>query len=150
MFALMPWTRRMNELLPGNVRARDWIPDEFENLFDRFLPLMEMPERFYPWGLTTEEKDNEFLVRVELPGFAPEEVRVEMLGERLTVEAEHPLPAEGTAPRPERDHRHVRRVLTVPAGIDPARVEAIFRHGVLEVHLPRTPEAAARRIEVKT
>jgi len=129
----------------------DRIPEEFENLFDRFMrmPLMEVPERVYPWGLTTEERENEFVVRVELPGFAPEEVRVELLGERLSIEAEHPVPAEGAEVRPERERRHVRRIMTVPEGIDPARVEATFRHGVLEVHLPRTPEATARRIEVK-
>jgi len=138
----------MNELRPMTRR----MPEDFENLFNRFfsMPLMETPEQFYPWGLTTEERENEFVVRVELPGFAPEEVRVELLGERLTVEAEHPVPTGGTEERPQREHRHARRVVTVPAGIDPARVEATFRHGVLEVHLPRTPEAAARRIEVKT
>jgi len=126
------------------------MPEEFENLFDRFLnmPLMERVPELYPWGLTTEEKENEFVVRVELPGFAPEEVRVELLGERLTVEAEHPAPTEAAAETPER--RHVRRMLTVPEGIDPERVEATFRNGVLEVYLPRIPEAAARRIEVKT
>jgi HSP20 family molecular chaperone IbpA len=36
-----------------------------------------------------------------------------------------------------------------PPGIDPARVEASYCSGVLEVHLPRTPEAKARRVEVK-
>jgi len=148
MFALMPWTRRMNELVPMTER----IPEGFENLFNRFLgmPLMEVSERLFPWGLTTEEREKEFVVRVELPGFAPEEVRVELLDERLNVEAEHPVPAEGAAEIPEREHRHVRRMVTVPAGIDPARVEATLRNGVLEVHLTRIPEAAARRIEVKT
>jgi len=148
----MPWTRRTNELVPRSERRMGLIPESFENLFNRFfdLPLMEMPERLYPWGLTTEEKENEFMVRAELPGFAPEEVHVELLGERLTIEAEQPVPTEGAEVRPERERMHVRRILTVPAGIDPARVEATFRNGVLEVHLPRTPEATARRIEVKT
>jgi len=106
------------------------IPESFENLFNRFfdLPLMEMPERLYPWGLTTEEKENEFMVRAELPGFAPEEVHVELLGERLTIEAEHPVPTEGAEVRPERERMHVRRILTVPAGIDPARVEERYRN----------------------
>jgi HSP20 family protein len=146
MFALMPWTR--TELLP---RTKRLIP-EFETLLNRFLtwPMLEMPEWTVPRGLTTEERVKEFVVRVELPGFAPEEVRVEMLENRLTVEAEHPVPTEGAEARPEGEHWHVRRIVTLPPGIDPERIEAVYRNGVLEVRLPRTPEATARRIEVKT
>ena len=35
------------------------------------------------------------------------------------------------------------------AGVEPEKVEARYRNGVLEVHVPRTPEAQPRRIEVK-
>jgi len=89
------------------------------------------------------------VTRMELPGFAPEEVRVEWLGEQLTITAEHKVPAEGNGEKPEREHIRVRRVLTLP-GIIPEKAEAVFWNGVLEVHLPRTPEATPRRIEVKT
>jgi len=71
------------------------MPEEFEKLFARFTttwPVMETPE--YPWGLTLEEKEKEVVVRAELPGFEPEEVKVEVAGELLTVEAEHKEPAE--------------------------------------------------------
>ena len=42
------------------------------------------------------------------------------------------------------------RSFTLPAAVDPDKVEAHDRNGVLEVHLPRTEQAARRRIEVKT
>jgi HSP20 family protein len=122
---------------------------EFENLFNRFFnwPIAETSEE-YPWGLALEERETEVIVRAELPGFTPEEVRVELLGERLTIEAVHNVPAEGE--KPEREMARARRIVTLPRGIAPEKVEATFRNGVLEVHLPRTPEATARRIEVKT
>ena len=44
--------------------------------------------------------------------------------------------------------RHI--TVTVPPGVDPERVEARYRNGVLEVHMPLTPAATPRRIEVKT
>jgi len=110
--------------------------------------MMETTEWRYP--LTTEERENEVLVRVELPGFAPEEVRVEMLNGRMTIEAEHMVPAEGAGERPEREHIRVSRAFTLPEGINSEGVEAIYRNGVLEVHLPRTPEATPRRIEVRS
>jgi HSP20 family protein len=126
---------------------------EFGTLFNRLLrnwPVMETEEWMYPWGMTTEEKEKEFIVRVELPGFEPSEVKVELLGERLTVEAEHGKPAEGTEKKPEREYAHVRRTVTLPAEVELEKVEAMYRNGVLEVRFPRKPEAVGRRIEVKT
>ena len=38
----------------------------------------------------------------------------------------------------------------LPTGLDLERLEARYRNGVLEVHVPRTPGAVPRRIEVKT
>jgi HSP20 family protein len=126
------------------------MAEEFESLFNRLVnwPMIGTAEEINPRGLSMEERENEVVVRAELPGFTPEEVRVEMLGEQLTIEAVHKEPAEGE--RPERETHRARRLVTLPAGIAPEKVEATFRNGVLEVHLPRTPETTARRIEVKT
>jgi len=149
MFALMPWTRR-NLPVPRFESPFARIPD-FGTLVHRLLdtwPEMEMPEWPSGWGLTTEENEKELMVRFELPGFEPAEVKVEMAGDRLTVEAEHNEPAAKPEERAERTR--VRRVLTVPPGIEAAKIEATYRNGVLEVHLPREPEAVGRRIEVKT
>jgi len=156
MFALMPRTKRTTALLPRVETPFEWLPEEFETLFNRFFtwPVVEVPE--YPWGMTMEEKEKEVLVRFELPGFEPSEVKVEVLGERLTVEAEHKEPelkepAEKKVEKAtERVHTHVKRMVTLPEGVELEKVEALFRNGVLEVHLPRKPEAAGRRIEVKT
>jgi len=156
MFALKPLTnKRTMAPLPRLETPFGWLPDEFANLFNRFFtwPVMETPEMAYRWALTTDENEKEFVVRVELPGFAPEEVKVELLGEELLVEAEHKVPVEKTEKpeeKVERTYAHVKRVLTLPADVDREKVEAIYRHGVLEVHLPRKPEAAGRKIEVKT
>jgi len=128
----------------------DWMTEEFPALFDRLFgswPVVEMPERLP--RMTMEENDKEIIVRAELPGFEPAEVRVELLGEVLTVEAEHREAAEKTAEAAERTYAHMRREITLPAGVEAERIEATYRNGVLEIHLPRTPEAVGRRIEVK-
>jgi len=142
MFALMPWRR--TELLPRIENLFEWVPEEFERLWNRF-PMMERVEPMYRWGTTMEEGEKEIVVRSEVPGFAPAEVKVELLGNRLTIEAEHTV-AEGEE---KREHAHFRRVVTLPAGIAAEGLEAVYRNGVLEIHVPRTPEATPRRIEVK-
>jgi len=152
MFALMPWRKRTMAPLPRAETPLRWLPEEFENLFHRFLtswPVLETPEWPYRWGLTMEEKEKEVVVRVELPGFTPEEVKVELIGERLTVEAEHREPKEKEAEKMEGEYAHVKRELTLPPEVEWEKAEAVYRNGVLEVHLPRKPEAVGRRIEVK-
>jgi len=126
------------------------MPDEFENLFDRLMsfPVIEAPAWPNRWDLTTEENEKEFLLRFELPGFEPGEVKVEVIGDRLNVEAEHMPPAEKSGT--ERSFARARRTITLPPGANLETVEAIYRNGVLEVHVPRVPEALGRRIEVKT
>lgn len=152
MFALAPWRKRTMAPLPRVETPFRWPPDEFENLFHRFLtswPMMETPVWPYRWDLTMEEKEKEIVVRIELPGFMPEEVKVELAGDRLRVEAEHTEPAEKKE-KEETTYAHVKRELTLPPEIELEKAEAISRNGVLEVHLPKTPESLGRRIEVKT
>lgn len=158
MFALTPWTKRTTSLLPRAETPFGWMPEEFATLFNRFMtsmPILETPEWTYPWGMTIEEKEKEVVVRVELPGFAPEEIKVEVTGESLKVEAEHKEPAEkeekGEKKEPAKTaYAHVKRELTLSPLVEAEKAEAVYRNGVLEVHLPRKPEAVGRRIEVKT
>jgi len=147
MFALKPWTKRGRGLLPWTESPSDWMP-EVSRMFERFFPMIETFDP-YPWGVTTEEKEKEFEVRIELPGFEPTEVKVELLGERLTVEAEHKA-EKAEKGEAERVHAHVKRAITLLPELELAKAEATYRNGVLEVRVPRKPEAVGRRIEVKT
>jgi len=154
MFALMP-SRKRAALLPQTEETPfGWVPEVF-NRFFRSWPVIETPEWLYPWGLTMEEKEKEVIVRAELPGFEPEEVKVELTGETLTVEAEHKEPAEKTEEKGkekekvEREYAHVKRTITLPPTVELEKAEAIYRNGVLEVHVPRKPEVVPRRIELK-
>jgi len=153
MFGLMPLSKRGMAPLPRAETPFRWLPDEFDNLFNRFLtswPVFGTSEWPYRWGLTMEEKEKEVVIRVELPGFTPEEIKVELTGERLLVEAEHKEPAEQKEKTEERAYAHVKRELTLPPEVETEKAEAAYRNGVSEVHLPRKPEAVGRRIQVKT
>jgi len=150
MLGLAPWTRRALALPASPEAPLAWMPEGIAHLFNRFM--INFPEELEwtpPRGLTMEETEKEMIVRAELPGFEPAEVRVEVLGERLTIEAEHREPAPEGAEPAERVVAHVRRVVTLPPEVEGARAEATYRNGVLVVHIPRRPEAMARRIEVK-
>jgi len=156
MFALTPWRRGSRAPLARAEFPFGWMREEFPALFNRLFtdwPILETPEWPIGWGMTTEETEKEIVLRIEMPGFEPAEVNVELTGDRLTVEAEHKEPAEkGEKAKEtvERAYAHVKRVMTLPPAVEPEKAEAILRNGVLEVHLPRKPEAVGRRVEVKT
>jgi HSP20 family protein len=39
--------------------------------------------------------------------------------------------------------------MTLPTGIDPDKIKATFKNGVLEVHVPKLSQAAGKSIEVR-
>jgi HSP20 family protein len=130
----------------------DWFGREFSSLFDRAFPAWPVPFEVpweSRWGLAMEETENEYVVRAEAPGFEASELEVSLTGNTLTIRAEHRTP-EGAAAKVERPHGRLERTMTVPEGVNPEGVVAHYRNGVLEVHLPRAPEARSRRIEVRT
>lgn len=147
MFSLMP---RRRERTTENALARrayppfDLLRREFASLFGPLFPAWEME----PWGLEMEEREGEVVVRAEVPGFEPSELEVTLRGGVLTLRAEHTEPT--SEERAERRQARLERSVTLPPGIEPEKVEACYRNGVLEVHVPLTPAATPRRIEVKT
>jgi HSP20 family protein len=153
MSALKLWNDRPGALIPRVESRFGWMFDGLPALMQRFFsmaPLIEAPEWQHSWGLTTEEKDKEIVVKAELPGFEPKEVKVELVGDRLTIEAGHKEEAKKDEKNSEqRTYAHVKRAITLPPEIELDKTEATFRNGVLEVKVPRKPEAVGRRIEVK-
>jgi HSP20 family protein len=120
---------------------------ELDSLFDRMFGNWSalQDEGTLSWGLRLESDDKEVLVRAEAPGFEAGDFDVSVSGDTLHIRAERK--SEG---KEESAYGRLERWVTLPAGTDYDKVEARYRNGVLEVRLPRTPEAAGRRIEVKT
>ena len=155
MFSLMP--RRKEQGRSGSLMSREGSPFEpFDALFSRLFggfPISPWEEggRSMSWGLDVEETDKEVIVRAEAPGFEAKDFDVHLNGDVLTIQAEH-KEAKGKEGEAETERRYarLRRTLTLPQGTDAEKVEATYRNGVLEMHLPRKPEALGRRVEVKS
>jgi len=151
MFGLMPWRKdkMAGPLLPE--APFQLMRRELDSLFGRFFGLLprEWAELDQPvgWGMTVEEKDKEVVLKAEAPGFEVGDFDVRLVGDELIIEA---LRKEEKKDGEELERRlHLRRAIAMPAGIDPDKVEAFYRKGMLEVHLPRTAEAMGRKVEVK-
>ncbi len=91
----------------------------------------------------------------ELPGVAPDAVDLSVKEDVLTIRGSRTAPeasAEGEFSwhRRERAYGDFQRLVQLPFRVDPERVEARFRDGVLEVELHRPEEDKPRRIEIKS
>jgi HSP20 family protein len=96
-------------------------------------------------------RDEEVLVRAELPGVKREELTVELTGDLLTIRGEQhheERKEEGDLVRAEIARGAFSRTMTMPAGLDGEHVKAEFKDGVLEVHLPKLEKTERRRIEI--
>jgi len=99
-----------------------------------------------------EETDKEFVIKAELPDIKKEEVKVETLDGVLTIEGERKQEKEEKGKKfykVERSYGKFVRQFALPAEVDAAKIQAEFKDGMLNVHLPKTAVAKPKAIEVK-
>lgn len=148
MFGLTPWKEK--------GVAFPTLRDEFKTLYDRFFGGWPMafegfPERERFWNLDMNETEKEFFVRAEIPGFEAADINVEVSDGRLMIKAEKKVET-GKKEKGngfEYAERHYERYVELPTDVDAAKVEAAYKNGVLELHLPKTAKAKGVRIPIK-
>jgi HSP20 family protein len=134
----------------------DLLETDLESLADRFFgPEVRRFRGTRPIvpKIDLGETETEFEVKAELPGVEPEDVRVEVMDEELSIRGavKREEEQEGkTWRRIEREHGEFERRIALPTAVDRERVEARFAEGVLTVTLPKTAQARSRQIMVQT
>ena len=90
-------------------------------------------------------------VYVFAPRLDPTAIEVSLQQNLLTVSGERKieLPENALAYRRERFNGSFRRVVTLPEDVDPDKVNASYRDGVLHVVVQRREELQPRKIEIK-
>jgi len=142
MFSLMPWRKERKELeMRPHRDPLSLFRNEFDALFDRFLG--HMPEMR---GTQLEETEQEIVCRMDAPGFEATDFNLELNADHLKIDAEH---KKDKGDGKEVSTRRVQQYLWLPKEVDPEKVEATYRNGVLEIHLTKSPEAQGKKVEVK-
>ena len=98
------------------------------------------------------EDDKEYLIKAELPEVKKEDMKVTVQNEVLTITGERKFEKEEKDKkyhRVERAYGSFTRSFTLPAEVDPAKVEAEVKDGLLTVHLVKSEKATPKSIEVK-
>jgi len=102
------------------------------------------------WGCDVQDSENEIVVRAEIPGFEPDEIDVQLSSGRLVIQAEHKTEQDAKSDGNGHftSYGTLYRAMSVPAGIEADKIEATYKNGILEVHLPKGEEARSKRIAV--
>ena len=120
---------------------------DFDSFFDRVgtrSALQRMPLDAYRRG-------EDVWVHVDLPGVSPDSLDINVERDVLTIEAQRRWNNEegDRVYLSERPQGTYRRQVHLGDGLDAEKIEASYKNGVLEVHLPKGEEAKSKRIAVQ-
>jgi HSP20 family protein len=145
---------------------------EIDRLFDDFTRGLDVLGRaqvnLVP-SMDVTETDKEIVITAEMPGLERKDVEISLEDDVLTirgekrVESEQGDKGEKTAKSDksnnknnqqnyhlsERSYGVFYRVLQLPSGIDPSKVQATMSKGVLKITIPKPARSEAKKIEVK-
>lgn len=149
----------MNRLTTRNEGSplTQWgFGDDFDRAVEGFFRPMRWVEEatsqnFIP-AMDIRERENEYVVRTDLPGVRKEDINVTLENGLLTITAERKAEEERKEGEQNlrRECRYGRytRSLRLGAQIDEKNVKANYRDGVLELTLPKSEAVKPRKIAV--
>ena len=109
---------------------------------------------FADWApaVDIQETDTEYVVKADLPEVKKDDVKVEFEDGVLTVQGERKQEKEEkgkTFHKIERGYGKFVRRFALPTEVDSSKLAAEFKEGVLNVHLPKSPDSKPKAISVK-
>lgn len=130
--------RRMGRGFNGPFGLLEWQPGDVTAAWTPVVDILEEPEFIR--------------ITAEIPGVKPEDVKIAVEGNVLTISGTKEQVAEEKA---ERIHRYERtygsfeRSFTLPATVDANNIKATYEHGLLTMLLPKVEKAKPRQIKVE-
>jgi HSP20 family protein len=94
-------------------------------------------------GMEVETRDDEYIVRANVPEMRPTDLQVDVEGNTLRIhgQVEEERREEGDVVVYERNVAQFSRTVSLPSNVDAQRAVAAVENGMLTLHLPRTDVA---------
>lgn len=124
----------------------------FDNMFGRGYQDEDTALVSWVPSVDIAENDNEYLVKVDLPGVTKDDVKITLESNVLTIRGEKKQEKETKKEnfhRVERSYGSFQRSFTLPTTVKSEKIDASFKDGVLTIVLPKMEEAKPKEIEVK-
>ena len=145
----VPVTRNAYEL------SRSWDRLFDDSLFDRLVSPIKSPNNMEARSpaLEVTEGEQDYTVKVDLPGMSKEDVKISVDGRRVTVEASSSKNEEKKEGDrilyTERSIASFSRSFTLPLEIDQAQSSAKMDNGVLTLSLAKRTAGEAKQLTIR-
>jgi HSP20 family protein len=152
MFGILPRKRKKDNFAAEYSRKSD-------NLYDRFFEpnFLPSPSLFgeTKWDPTLDisEGRKDITVKAEIPGIEAKDFDISIDGRYLTIKGEkkqEKKEEEETYYRVERSYGYFNRTIQLPAEVNPDKVKATYKRGILKIKLQKSKENESKRIKITT
>jgi len=128
---------------------------EMERIWDRLSSETSTAtfERDWSPSLDLMETQESLVAEIEVPGINPDKIDISVAPEMLTVSGEKKQETGGQEKNyhvVERTYGIFSRSISLPTVVNPDRVEARYKDGILRITMGKRKETKRKRIEVKT
>jgi HSP20 family protein len=130
---------------------RQWVDRVFDDAFSRENAQSTGSAGFQSLPVNVWEAPDGYHAALLAPGLDEDTLNVTVHDDTLAIEGElkFNVPEGGKAIWQEFGPAKFRRSLRLGAAVDPARVEAIYRNGLLLITMPKAEHAKPRQIRVQ-
>ncbi len=140
--------------MPGALTR--WEPfaelGELRTRFDRmFDELTDGRQRKWTPAIDVVRDNGNLVVRADVPGIKPEEVKIEIEDDILTVSGEHEERKEEKDKHflcRERRYGSFSRTMALPAGVEAKKIKAKTHDGIVEVTIPLPKEPKKETVTI--
>lgn len=126
--------------------------DRFFDILDHSQFSAKQNEKTWSIPCDLQESESHYLVSLDLPGIPKENIHVEFDKNQLTVTAERKeekKEEDQTHHLIERTFGTYKRVFTLPKDVDPEKIEASCKDGVLQLAIAKAEKSKPRKIQIQ-
>jgi len=143
---MAPLTHSLDEVFE-DLQPRRWM-----EMFEPFTWKWPMGRDFErSFSLDVIDRDEELIIRGELPGVEKDDIEVTVMGDRLMIVAEREFEEKDekeTYYRHEVGFGKLTRTIPLPVEVDGEHVKAELKDGILEITLPKTHAMERHTVKV--
>ncbi len=142
------------------MAIKRWDPikdlERMTRLFDEIFPrtLRGEIESFGSWSPAVDiyETPEEVVIEAEVPGVEKDNIKIEYANGVLTIKGERKMEKEikeENYHRLERSYGVFQRSFSIPSTVDPEKITATYKNGVLKIELPKQERAKPKEIKIE-
>lgn len=154
--------KKAESSLPTLADFFEWEPYDFMKFRPSLRSFFDWPTFFktaaspaasaFSFDVDLKQKDGKYVAECSLPGFKKDDIDIQVRGKSVTVSAK----TQGETKEERADYvyreRHTgeyHRTISFPVDLDPKKVEASYKDGILEITVPAALQTRPEKIEIK-